>query len=146
MICIAIAALLLSLTGGMFLLAKIQKDNLGTFYKVMAWLVIVASLATLLCCAVCCVAWRQCMRMPGHGQSEMMCAPGQMDCCGGGSCSMGGMKHGGMMRGGMMHRGMMREDCCMDGKAMGKCCEEEEDDDRAEIKREIIVKDTVIKK
>ena len=52
---IAIALLLLSLTGGMFLLYKTQKESLGGFFKVIAWLVIVVSLGSMVCCGLRCV-------------------------------------------------------------------------------------------
>lgn len=51
-ICICIAVLLIALTAGMFLLAKTKKDNLGIFYSVASWFVIVVSLGCLLCCGI----------------------------------------------------------------------------------------------
>lgn len=99
---IAIALLLLSLTGGMFLLYKSQKENLSAFFKVMAWLVIVASLGSLICCGIrCCV--RGCIRgeecremercegmrgcgmgegMMGHGMNKrvIICTDGDEEC------------------------------------------------------------------
>ena len=44
---IGTALLLLSLTGGAFLLAKVKKEALGIFYQVIAWFVISASLLML---------------------------------------------------------------------------------------------------
>ena len=48
-----IAGLLLSLTAGAFLLAKTKKDNLGVFYKVISWFVMVFSVTALLCSIMC---------------------------------------------------------------------------------------------
>ena len=68
--CICIATLLLSLTGGMFLLAKAKKDSLGIFYNVVAWFIIVLALGTILCCGIRCVAGKRCCGDRHH--KEMM--------------------------------------------------------------------------
>ena len=54
MILIPASLTLISLTAGMFLLAKINKDNLGIFFKVIAYFIIVASFLNLACCALHC--------------------------------------------------------------------------------------------
>ena len=113
---IAIALLLLSLTGGMFLLYKTQKENLNAFFKVMAWLVIVISLGSMVCCGLRCVMHR-CMEreecremercegmsecnmrenmMMGHGMMGkriVICADGDEDCDMKGGCCKEGME------------------------------------------------------
>jgi hypothetical protein len=80
---ISIAALLLSLTAGTFLLAKTKKEDLGVFYKVVAWFVIAFSILLIFCSAVRCIAGRECKMENGCNQGEMMF-----------------MGHSGMMRGG----------------------------------------------
>ena len=52
---IAIALLLLSLTAGAWLLYKTQKETLGTFFKVVAWFVIVVSFCSMICCGMRCI-------------------------------------------------------------------------------------------
>lgn len=70
--CICVAALLLALTGGMFLLAKTKKDNLGTFFNVVSWFIIVLSFLVLICCGIRCAAGKACrMKMNCH-RNEMM--------------------------------------------------------------------------
>jgi hypothetical protein len=54
-ILISVGVTLLALTGGTFLLAKINKDNLGIMYKLVAWFVILASVISLACSALHCV-------------------------------------------------------------------------------------------
>ena len=110
---ISIAALLLSLTAGTFLLYKTKKEDLGVFYKVVAWFVIVLSMLLIFCCAVCCIAARECRMDNGCNQGEMR-------------------GHSGMMRGGEENEnGFFRnkhhkeededEEDAKDGKGMGKC-------------------------
>ena len=122
---VAIALLLLSLTGGMWLLYKTQKENLNAFFKVIAWLVIIVSLCSMICCGLRC-----CMR------ACMMKEECRMERMYGGDCGMG-MNHGSMMRGCSMGQGMNQcptngggccnMDCCkMKG---GMQCEEDDDDD-----------------
>lgn len=79
---ICIALLLLSLTAGMFLLYKTQKENLNTFFKIVSWFIIVVSFGAMICCTVCCI--RKCCRQQCAGNQE--CGPG-----GYGECGPGGM-------------------------------------------------------
>ena len=110
---IAIALLLLSLTGGMLLLYKSQKENLNAFFKVIAWLVIVVSLGSMVCCGVRCVM-HGCMRSEECREMER--------CEGMGDCD----RREGMMK----HCGMNKEVIiCTDGEETcpmkeGKCCKE----------------------
>ena len=104
---IAIALLLLSLTAGTLLLYKTQKENLNTFFKVVAWFVIVVSFCSMICCTLRCVMLgcmmrQECREMEGCERGMSM-----------GECGMG---HGGMMRRMMIMRG--GEECEM---GMG-CC------------------------
>src|ERR1017187_4128036 len=64
-----IAVLLLSLTAGAFLLAKIKKEDLGVFYRIVAWFVIVFSILLIACSAIRCIVGRQ---HKGHKGSPMM--------------------------------------------------------------------------
>ena len=67
---IGIAVLLLSLTAGTFLLAKTKKEELGIFYRVVAWFVIVFSILLITCSAIRCIIGRP--HKMNNGQSEMM--------------------------------------------------------------------------
>ena len=49
---IAIALTLIAITGGMFLLAKAKTENLGWFYKIGAWKIIIIAALCLICCLV----------------------------------------------------------------------------------------------
>jgi len=70
---IGIAVLLLSVTAGTFLLAKTKKEELGIFYRVIAWFVIVFSLLMIFCSALHCIVCRE-MRMENRfKQCEMFC-------------------------------------------------------------------------
>lgn len=101
---ISIAVLLLSLTAGTFLLYKTKKEGLGIFYKVVAWFVIAFSMLLIFCCAVCCIAQREC-RMENN-------------------CNQGEMRgHSGMMRGGEDN-----ENCFFRNKHHKGDMEDEEDD------------------
>ena len=139
---IAIAVLLLSLTAGTCLLYKTQKDNLNTFFKVVAWFVIVVSFCCMICCAMCC-AMRCCMKMEKCHQMER-CEMGM------GENGMGrgmGMEHGGMNKHMMMMRGdndeyEMKEgrhckEECEEGKEKGKCCDKESK--KCEMKKDSVV-------
>lgn len=72
---IAIALLLLSLTGGMFLLYKTQKEALGIFFKIISWLIILVSIGAMICCSICCVCRQQCKMEEGE------CGPGYNNEC-----------------------------------------------------------------
>ncbi|MEW6469840.1 MAG: hypothetical protein AB1458_13010 [Bacteroidota bacterium] len=140
----AIALLLLTMTAGFFLLAQVQKDNLGRIYRYAAYFVIGFSFVAMIV-AVCC------------GLCRMMCKRGG---CGKDKCHkemmyMHGGMHGGMMECGpgkkkiMIQKGMGGMNCesrpgCgpKDGcQGMGDaCCEGHSG------KKEEVVKDTLIKK
>ena len=49
MILVSISLALIALLGGMFLLAKTQKDNLNLFFKVVAYFIIVVSFLSIGC-------------------------------------------------------------------------------------------------
>ncbi len=69
---ISIAVLLLSLTGGTFLLAKANKEELGIYYKVVAWFVIIFSILLILCSSIRGIIGRE-HRMKNHfGPGAMM--------------------------------------------------------------------------
>lgn len=53
---LSLALILLSLTAGMYLLAKTRNENLGSFFKFISWLIIAGSLAGMLCLAICCLS------------------------------------------------------------------------------------------
>lgn len=110
---IAIGLLLLALTAGTFLLYKIQKENLGIFFKIVAWFVIVVSLGCMLCCGMRCL-FHGCRERSecGENRCEM-----QMKRCGGG--------HGCSMRGGMNKRIMIINEGEDDCEHDGKCCKAE---------------------
>lgn len=123
---IAIPLTLLVITGGMFLLAKTQKENLGNLFKYISYFVIVVGFLALLCTTA-----RGVKRMMGGScMKAEKCMPMQMNCMQGG---MGGCCNQMMMSGGCNH-GMMSgcshetEKC----SKMRKECQhemEEEDDD-----------------
>lgn len=105
-----IAMLLLSLTGGMFLLAKTKKDGLSMFFTVVSWFVIVASLLAILCCGVRCMA--MCGHRMGCGQGHEMMMGGEKGC----RMDEGQCHEKMCMKRRMMHEGMecrMQEGCCM---------------------------------
>jgi hypothetical protein len=123
---ICIALLLLSLSAGMFLLYKTQKESLGTFFKVVAWFVIVVSFCSMVCCGLRCMM-HGCMKGNKCEEKEK-CEMGM----GGGDCRMGGgecrMGHGNFEKriiicteGGEDCE--MRKGCSMEGKEK---CEGEE--------------------
>ncbi|MFI5164175.1 MAG: hypothetical protein ACHQHP_02890 [Bacteroidia bacterium] len=144
---IAAPLLLLSLTAGMWLLYKTQKENLSTFFKVVAWFVVISSICTMLCCAMCC-AMRCCMMRQECRQSER--------CEGmGGECGRGmWMGHGGMnkriiiMRGGDDDECEMEGKCCRGGKeeceeGKEKCCDK---DKKCDMKMDMKKDSVVVKK
>jgi hypothetical protein len=71
-----IAVLLLSLTAGTFLLAKTNKENLGVFYRVLAWFVIVLSILLIFFSIICVIIFGIEHKMKRHGnygsRGEMM--------------------------------------------------------------------------
>lgn len=125
---IAIALLLLSLTAGMWLLYKTQKENLNGFFKFVAWLVIVASFIAMICCACCC-AMRCCMK-------KQECREMQMREC--------GMGYGGMNK-------CKDDDACDPDSYREKkgCCKEEKEgceESKEECKEMKVEKDSVVVK
>lgn len=54
-ILISVGLSLIALTGGMFLLAKINKDSLGMIYTIVAYFIIIASFINLACTGLLCV-------------------------------------------------------------------------------------------
>ena len=81
---IGIALLLTALTGGMFLLAKTQKDNLNIFFKIISWFVIILSLGAIICCGIRCAA-RGCCKEEREGCHKNMMMRGGCE-MGGGEC------------------------------------------------------------
>ena len=84
---IAIALLLLSLTGGMFLLDKTRKESLGAFFKIVAWFIIVVSICSMMCCSMLCMlrhCKQKCEKMEkcemGSGGCEMDSGMGHRRC------------------------------------------------------------------
>jgi hypothetical protein len=140
--CICIATLLLSLTGGMFLLAKTKKDVLGTFFNVVSWFIIVVSLLAMICCGIRCVAGKYCDNRAQCGSHEMMGKGGD------GYGGMGTECHQNMNMG--MHHGMgccQQEGCAMNKMSCGhnedmgmNCCKMEKG------KMECVKDSVVIKK
>ncbi len=123
---IALALLLLSLTGGMFLLYKTQKENLNAFFKVVAWFVIVVSFCSMICCTMrcimhCCMQRQECREME--------------NCERGMGMGPGGMRHIMIMRGEDGECEMMGKGCCKErmecsegkGECEGekKCCDKD---------------------
>jgi len=156
---ICISAMLLSLTAGMFLLAKTNKDNLSAFFKVISWAVIVISMLGIVCCSICCVM--------GRCHQDNGCNDGRQECGSNEGCEEGmpgmhkrmmimKMKHGynmeqckemqGCEEGQMECEGGegMSEDCCK-GEKMD-CCKMKAGKDAACIDKVEIKKDTVIVK
>ncbi len=148
---IAIALLLLSLTSGTLLLYKTQKENLNTFFKVVAWFVIVVSFCSMICCTMRCVFHgcrerEECREMEGCGM--------RMGGMGMGHCGMGygGMRHMMFMRGGDGECEMMKSCCkekmecdeekgeCEEGKGEckegeKKCCDKMKKDSVVVVKK-----------
>src|ERR1035437_9001203 len=102
---IAIALLLLSLTAGVWLLYKTQKENLSAFFKAVAWFVIVISLGSMICCGVRCMF--HCCKMKSECNKEEQCG------------MRGGEEGHGMCR--MGHRGMSERIIIMKGDEEGEC-------------------------
>ena len=133
---IAIALLLLSLSAGMWLLYKTQKENLNAFFKVIAWFVIVASLGSMVCCGLrcamhCCMQKQECRGMEqcdmnmgkcgmGHGMGMMhgekciiICKEGNEEC----EMGMGECKEGkGECKEGKEECEEGKMDCCKKGE------------------------------
>lgn len=134
---IGIALLLTALTGGMFLLAKTQKDNLNIFFKIISWFVIVLSLGAIICCGIRCAA-RGCCKEEREGCHKNMmmrgCEMGGRECeemndCGGGrnmmfmkKCEMRDMEEGEEEC-----DGKEKSECKMGGGEKKDCCKMKKD-------------------
>ena len=104
---IAIALLLLSLTAGAWLLYKTQKESLGALFKVIAWFVIVISIASMVCCGMRCV-FHCCKQNQECGRTEQ-CEMNKSECnMESEHCRMG-------------HRGMGERIIIMKGGEDGEC-------------------------
>jgi hypothetical protein len=114
---ICTALLLISLTAGMWLLYKTRKETLGTFFKVVAWFIIVLSIASMIHCAAHCVMSRCCARGNACGGTEQCDPGGAMNCKDGGQGAMSGCckegKECGEDAGACAEA---KEGCCKDGK------------------------------
>ena len=112
---IAIALLLLSLTGGMFLLYKTRKESLGTFFKIVAWFIIVVSICSMICCSMLCML-RHC---------KQKCEKTEKCEMGSGGCENDGEECG-MGNHGRFKRIMIFKDADGECQMMGKkgCCKE----------------------
>lgn len=87
---IAVALSLLALTGGLFLLAKTNKDSLGMAFKLVSWIVILFSFLVFLCSVV-----QGFQKMFRHHDHMENCGKEMMNC--------------------HEHGGMMGKDCCKMG-------------------------------
>ena len=130
------AMLLLALTGGMFLLAKSNKDNLGIFYKIVSWFVIVAAMLALVCCTLHCVMGNCAMKDEKCNKEMMMWR--------GGNCEDGKMEKCHEMK-------MCRDDDNDETEEMGeagkaKCCKPMGDGKDCPMKKEMKKDSVVIKK
>jgi len=126
---ICIALLLLSLSAGMWLLYKTQKENLSAFFKVVAWFVIIVSLCSMICCAMCCM---------------INCCKDRGNCGGYSQCEMGGdrcmkEKRVMMFRGGEDGCEMTGKGCCKEGKSECKEVCEEGEEKKGECKEDSVV-------
>lgn len=74
MICLPL--LLLSLTAGMYLLAKTRSENLGSFFKFVSWLIIIGAFAGMLCMAICSFRYCGSGGCYGKGYGTEYCGPG----------------------------------------------------------------------
>lgn len=132
---ICIALLLLSLSAGMWLLYKTQKESLNTFFKVVAWFVIVVSLCSMICCGMRCLM-HGCMSRGGNCGGASQCEMG------GGGCDMRGdgcmkEKRIVMFRGGEDGCEKGEKGCCKEGKSE---CEGEEEEESCGGKDSVVVK------
>ena len=114
----SIALTLIALTGGMFLLAKTHKDNLGVFFKIIAYFIIIASFLNLICTAA-----HNAFKYYGKARfgHEMMMHKKFMDM---------GFYHGGMERYGCDAKCCTEAEGCMKSESAdchGKCMKEMKD-------------------
>lgn len=143
MLCLlGISMTLIAIVAGMLLLAKTQKDNLGSIYKAVSYFVIITAFLGFLgglCGGLCHLASGKGI----HGGAEKCQMMGGG--CMGGSCMSGGGGHCKMMGGGM---GCEKEMGC--GKGKKKCkkmCKstmmgwEDEGEEMEDINVEIIQKE-----
>lgn len=148
-----ISLTLIAIVAGMLLLAKTQKDNLGTIYKVISYFVIITAFFSFLAGIGCgLVSMVHCVKGAGGcspiGKSQMM----QGGCMGGGGGSCMMMNPGGMhgMSGmGCEMKGMRceKKGMCCEMKGMNKSCKKKckmmgmgEDEEMEDINVEILHK------
>ena len=115
---------------GMLLLAKAKKEELGTFFKLISYLVILVSFLILICQGAQGFK-RMCCHKECSGMESGMCGPGMMH----GECGPGGgmmMRHGWMEHDGKcmeemeMCKTMKDSNCCKDMKMHGCPMDKEE--------------------
>ena len=131
---VSLALLLMAIAGGMFLLAKTNKDNLGNFFRFVSWFIIVSGFMGLLLCGLMCIC-RMCCHGGGMDQERMMmmhqnmrfnegCERGEGNCNGQiiikkfgneGEMNCPGMK-GECEKGGECCKEMKGTDCCKGGE------------------------------
>ena len=106
MILISLALMLLAVAAGMFLLAQTKKENLGNFFKYVAWIIIIAGFL-----GVACSVTRSVCRMSGCSYGNKDCGSIKMNC--------------GPMMQQECHKGIGSECCkmrCGQGMKMEKRC------------------------
>lgn len=121
---------LIALAGGVFLLAKIMKDNLGIFYRILAWFIIIACFLNFACMAVFCAVkfWGRHYYM-NHEMimHEKFMKDGMMHGYDADGMMMYHHGDGGGMMGGPGGPGMHEKCCGADGGSWKKCCEGSKD-------------------
>jgi len=112
---LSIAFTLLAAIAGLYLLAKTRTENLGKFFVVCSWIIILVAGLSLLC-------------QLGRGTLRMACRTGI--CPPSESCAPDLMHKEIIMRGAPGHMRMTEDDACCEKKAccgrMGSCYETEE--------------------
>lgn len=121
MFIVAVPLTLLVITGGMFLLAKTQKENLGNLFKYVSYFIIIAGFLAL----ACTVARGVKRKIMGRQHMER-CMPMQMNCMQGGM-GMGCCNQMMMSGGGCNHHGILGGGCGSMRKGCKHEMEEEED-------------------
>jgi hypothetical protein len=129
MLYISIVFTLFALLGGMHLLAKTKKEMLGNFFTWISYLIIVVSLALLVCQSTRAVMRMTCCRN-SCSSSESCCMPGMMHHC-------GMMRHCEMGQGKccdeMKECKMKNDSGCCDKMKHGKCADmDEEKEEKAD--------------
>ena len=128
---VSLALLLLAIAGGMFLLAKTNKDNLGNLFRFVSWFIIVSGFLALFLCGLMCICSMCCHGGGMDRERMMMMHQGMMsneECGGGeGSCNRQVIikkfgNNGDMNCPGMHHGGCKEEGKC--DLSSGSCCKE----------------------